>query len=349
MKGKWIGIIDGTNKGQCILELQEKYGKTEGAVFIYDIKYRSLNAKIEIELKDKKFTGRAYDFKPNSDGSPKEATIKGEILEEGEEINGEWSTDIASKGNMHLFKHKENFVNPMPTAFLSKPINLPACKLDAREFAGLILLIIKDINLGVQPTFTVNYRGASFFKVGIDAFIKDTAIPRIINNMQISVNEYNLGKGYKIVNLNFNPIDGNSAYVSGDNDTWVNGRATEIEDYIKRYQSKTNVVFTKFGPVTNSIIFLSILILLPSLASILARGILVAITVLILLMLNQIYKRWFPKAIIYLGEKEQTFWKRNKDAIFAGLITIFATTVVTFIANYFKNHSDKIFTLFIPQ
>jgi hypothetical protein len=51
MKGKWMEIIEGTNKGQCVLELQEKDSKTEGTVFIYDIKYQNLNAKVEIELK----------------------------------------------------------------------------------------------------------------------------------------------------------------------------------------------------------------------------------------------------------------------------------------------------------
>jgi hypothetical protein len=230
----------------------------------------------------------------------------------------------------------------LPTAFLSKPITLSACKLDARELAGLILLMIKDIDPSVQPTFTVNYRGSSFLKVGIDAFIKDTALPRIINSMLISVNEYNMGKGYKVVNINFNPTEGNTAYVSGNSDTWVNGRAAEIEDYINRYKSKTNFIFSKFGPVINSIIFLSILTLLPSFSSVIARVILVTITVLMLLLLGKIYKSWFPKAIIYLGEKEQTFWKRNKDALLASLITAGVTSIVAFLANYLKNHWDKI-------
>ena len=349
MIGKYIGIIDGTNKGQCVLEFYEKNGKTDGLIFIYDIKYQNLNAKVDIEIEGNKFLGKAHDFKPDTESNPKIAEIKGKFFEDGEEIKGEWKTDIETEGSFHLFKHREAFVNPVPTAFLSKPINLPACKLDARELAGLLLLIIKDMDSSVQPTFTVNYRGSSFFKVGINAFINDTAIPKIINDMVISVNEYNTAKGYKIVNLNFKPTDGSSAYVSGDNPTWVNGRAAEIEDYIKRYKSKSNIIFTKFGPVINSIIFLSVLILLPSLSSILARGILIAITVLMLLMLNKIYKHYFPKAIIYLGEKEQTFWQKNKDAILTGLLIVFTGTIITFLANYFVNHWNKVTSLLIPK
>jgi hypothetical protein len=345
MQGKWIGIIDGTNKGQCVLDLQEKDGKTQGVFFIHDIKYQNLNAKIELEIKNNKFTGRAFDFMPRIEGNPTSANIKGEIAEAEEEIKGEWNTDIDTKGTLHLFKHKESFVNPAPTAFISKPVKLPACKLDARELGGLLALMMRDIEPSVQPTFTINYRGSSFFKVGLDAFIKDTALPRIINDMTIAFNEYNTQKGYKIVTLNFKPTDENNAFVSGDNPTWVNGRATEIEDYINRFKSKSSIIFTKYGNVINSIIFLSVLVALPSLTSIGARAILVSLTVLLLILLNRIYNNWFPKAIIYLGDKEQSFWEKNRDSIIAGLITAVAGAIITFVATYLATHWGKMVSI----
>lgn len=342
MKGKWIGIIDGTNKGQCILDLQEKEGKTEGSFFLHDIKFQNLNGKLELEIRNNKFTGKVFDFLPNTEGNPRSADLKGDIGESGDEIKGEWSTDIGTKGTLHLFKHKEAFVNPVPTAFISKPFKLPACKMDARELGGLLALMMRDIAPNVQPTFVINYRGSSFFKMGLDAFIKDTALPRIINDMTISFNEPSAQSGYKVVNLNFKPSDDNNASISGDNPTWVNGRAAEIEDYVSRYKSKSTVFFTKYGPIINSIIFLSVLTILPSINSIIARVALIIISVLALLMLAKIYKSWFPKAIIYLGDREQSFWDKNKDSIVTGLIIALVSAIITFIAKYLVMHLDKV-------
>jgi hypothetical protein len=347
MKGKWIGIIDGTNKGQCVLDLQEKEGKTEGSFFLHDIKYQNLNGKLELEIKDNKFTGKVFDFTPNTEGNPKSASLKGEIGESGEEIKGEWSTDVGTKGTLHLFKHKEEvFLSPVPTAFISKPFKLPACKMDARELGGLLALMMKDIAPNVQPTFVINYRGSSFFKMGLEAFIKDTALPRIINDMTISFNEPNTQSGYKVVNLNFKPSEDNNASISGDNPTWVNGRAAEIQDYVSRYKSKSTVFFTKYGPIINSIIFLFVLTILPSINSIIARVVLTTISVLALLILTKIYKNWFPKAIIYLGDRERSFWDKNKDSILAGLIIALVGAVITFIAKYLTLNLNKVSALF---
>ena len=349
MIGKYIGVIDGTNKGQCVLNLQEQNGRTEGFIFIYDIKYPTLNAKVELEIKDNIFHGRAHDFKPELQDNPKTAKIHGEISENGEEIKGEWETDVETEGKFHLFRHKETSVSPTPTAFVYKPIKLPACKLGIKEFAGLLMLMMKDIEPSVQPTFAVNYRGSSFLRVGIDAFVKDRTIPRIINDMSVAINEHNIQKGYKVVNLNFKPTEDSNANVSGENPTWVNGRTAEIQDYIDRYKSKSNIIFTKFGPIVNGILFLMVLILLPSINSIFARGLLMTVTMLLLLMLSHIFKNWFPKAIVYLGEKDLTFWEKNKDSILAGLITAGVMASVVSLSTYLVRNWDRLLSLFVPK
>ena len=163
--------------------------------------------------------------------------------------------------------------------------------------------------------------------------------------MSITVNEANYSKGYKVINLNFKPVEGNTLQVSGDNSTWVNGRAAEIEDYVSRYSNKVSMLFTKHGPNFNSLIFLIVLILLPSINTVLARSVLMIITIFLLLMMNQMYKNYFPKAVIYLGKEEQSFIAKNKDAILVGVFVSISGVFITFLAKLFATNWEQVVSL----
>lgn len=154
MEGKWIGIVEGTNKGDIALTLSEKDGKLSGFVFVNDIKFQSVAAKIDaaISRDGKTLTGRATEFQPVSESNPKTGTLEAEILEDGLELKGKWKTDIGTEGNFLAFKRigEQNSQQTAPTAFISKPVNLPPCRLGVNKLAGLLGLMMKDIAFGVE-------------------------------------------------------------------------------------------------------------------------------------------------------------------------------------------------------
>src|SRR3989339_1713040 len=151
---KYIGIIEGTNKGHCVLSVDRVDGKIQGNLFIHDIHNQNLNAKIDFVEKGNTFQAKAYDFNPDTEGNPKTAELTGQIMEDGKEMFGEWKTDIKTEGTFRLFKHEEDLPvqASLPKAFLSKTVNLPACKLGINELAGLLMLIKQDVNQEVQPS-----------------------------------------------------------------------------------------------------------------------------------------------------------------------------------------------------
>ncbi len=260
MNGTWMGTIDGTNKGSISLVLSEQGGKISGLILVNDIKFQSVSAKVEVAVSrdGKSLTGRTFEFQPIAEGNPTKGTISAEILENGLELKGEWKTDIGTQGAFVAFKRIEDQDSKpaAPTAFISKPVNLPPCRLGVNELAGLLSLLMKDIAPDVQPSFTVNYRGSTYFKTSIKAFTEDRALPRRMNDLAITINELNSNKGYKVVNVSFKQFDNNTLSVSDDDSTWANGRAREIEDYVTQHKSVSTEFFSKYGGNLNGIIFL---------------------------------------------------------------------------------------------
>ncbi len=183
MNGTWMGTIDGTNKGSISLMLSEQAGRLSGLILVNDIKFQPVSAKVEVTVSrdGKTLTGRTFEFQPAIEGNPTRGTISAEILENGLELRGEWKTDIGTQGAFVAFKRVEDSKPPAPTAFISKPANLPPCRLGVNELAGLLSLMMKDIAPDVQPAFTVNYRGSTYFKTSIKAFTEDRALPRKMN------------------------------------------------------------------------------------------------------------------------------------------------------------------------
>jgi hypothetical protein len=108
---KWTGIIAGSNRGMALLNMEvSKQNTVTGNLAIYDVEKVNIAAKINGELKEGQVTGTLSDFSPQGDGLPTEGKLTATLSGDGKEIQGEWSTNIGTKGNCTLYKmsHQES-------------------------------------------------------------------------------------------------------------------------------------------------------------------------------------------------------------------------------------------------
>lgn len=118
---------------------------------------------------------------------------------------------------------------------------------------------------------------------------------------------------------------------SGDS-VWVDGKIEQIKKYLDRYEARLNHIYRRYGTWLNSLIFLGMLVWLPSLPFI-SRLIFVLGTVAILSLLIHFYNRLLPNTQIFVREQKPSFLKKNKDAILVSIITLIAGGILTSLGN----------------
>lgn len=110
--------------------------------------------------------------------------------------------------------------------------------------------------------------------------------------------------------LNLKKGDANTLFVSGYDQIWVEGKAAEAREFLDEHQSKATYILRNYGQTLNSLIFLAMLALLPSISSLRHRVIVVAFVFALLLLLMYSW-RLAANTKVFLREAKFAWYKRN--------------------------------------
>jgi hypothetical protein len=252
-------------------------------------------------------------------------------------VHGTWRTDTPSEGKFLLVKieSQQQIVQKAaapagaaipvvaPTAptlpvaqanatippLITKTVVLGSYRLDEQAVRRLVDLMKRGTNV-VAPAINASHKGSEHIHIGVDNLLADPSVPAVIYNLIVSANEPAVQAGTKTVVLNLKKADANTLFVSGYDRIWVEGKAAEVKEFLDEHQSKATYILRNYGQTLNSLIFLAMLALLPSIPSLRNRGI-VVVFVFALLMLLFYSWRLAANTKIFLREAKSAWYEKN--------------------------------------
>jgi hypothetical protein len=334
----WQGILEGTNRGIVVAELDINDNSVQGKATVteisgdaYSLTIKGTRAGLNIDL----MLGG-----PTQNGLTTSGTVKGQLSRALDEITGTWSTNLQTFGTVHLFLippvQLSTASKSPPQSAVSKTILLPTCRLDVSGLVGLIQVVVSGTRV-LMPTFNIVHAGRALIKIGVQALVDDKALPPIIHEMAINANESWEGRGYTVVSVNLKRHESNSVFVSGLDGAWVAGKCDEIKSYIANYETPFATWYRNRGAWLNSIVFLVMLSALPSVSGFWNRLAFAGIVTAMLFLLLWSHQRAVPSCTIILKSQPPSFWDRYRDPIVGFLLTIVGTAISGFLAYVFAS------------
>jgi hypothetical protein len=336
----WNGSVWGaTTKGTVFMEMLRTGHNIEGRVCVMEPGLGQLNAlfigawsaenKITATLNQ--FTG-AYSVPLTL---PQTGRIEGRFDPTEGVVNGTWSTDTPTVGKFLLVKleSQQQIVQQQPSAplgassaavaatapvaqanaaippLITKTAVLGSYRLDEQAVRRLVDLMKRGTNV-VTPAINASHRGSEHIHIGVDNLLADPSVPAVIYNLIVSANEQSVKAGTNTVVLNLKKGDANTLFVSGYDRIWVEGKAAEVKEFLEQHQSKATYILRKYGQTLNSLIFLAMLALLPSILSLRHRLIVVAFVFALLLLLMYSW-RLAANTKIFLREAKSAWYEKN--------------------------------------
>ena len=328
LSGAWQGYIAGTNRGILWLDFKQNNLKLSGSGTLTDFDLGVTLFDFEGDIVNETVSIKATNLRGAQTQLPTQVNVSCEILNHGSGLFGTWSSDKGTQGRLVLSRPAA--VTPgLPSALFSRPITLKAYRLDALSFTGLLEICLRGMNS--VPVFRIIEGGVTHIKSGLPELVESwrTWPDETINEISISVTDNLPGLSAKEILLEFKRNDPNRLTVTSADSVWVDGKIEQIRKYLDRHQARLNLMYRKYGTYLNSIIFLGMLVWLPSLSSVISRLYFVLGTFVVLFSLLYFYNRLLPNTEIFVREKKPTFLRRNRDALIVSLITAMAGGLIT--------------------
>lgn len=322
--GKWIGAISGTNEGHVFIDIEQQEQSIKSDVRFEDLNLGYLRMNAEGTLLESQLALELSDFMGSVERIPTTGQMIGTVSADGLSIEGRWQTDIGTNGEFRVRKHILTEELP-PKALLSfhgKTVRLGSYRLSSRNLAGLLIESCSGTGVLV-PVFQYELEGVTRTKLGVEEFFDDQSNPDILDNLKVSISERALGIGYREVIISFPKGWGEepTLTVFGEDGTWVEGKVARLLAFLRNYESRARTFYRRFGPATNSIIFLTMLVMLPSIKSIFHRTVFVTIVSISLLGLLWLHRSLVSGIKVFLGKETLSFWERHKEGILGNVIS----------------------------
>src|ERR1019366_4224468 len=360
----WTGSVWGaTTKGNVAAEIVRQGNRIGGKIALFEPGLGQLQALLSGEWSDaNKITATLHLFTGNYSVAvalPQTGKMDGTFHPTEGVIHGEWSTDTQTAGKFLLIKIEApqamqpsgpgsaagpgaapaQAVAPPNVgipALITKTVVLGSYRLDEQAVRRLADLVKSGTNVST-PAINACYRGSEHIHIGVDNLLADSSVPSVVHNLIIAANEPIVNAGTNTVILNLKKSDRNTLFVSGYNQLWVEGKAAQIQDFLREHESKAAHILRSYGSTLNSIIFLAMLAFLPSIPSLRHRLVLVAFVFSLLLLLNFSW-RLAANTKVFLREAQAAWYQKNAGWLLVLLEVGLAAWVTYLIQRFMPSH-----------
>lgn len=318
----WAGRVYGTNTGNLFIQFDKAGPEISGILRFMDSvlgpAVYSITGTFDESLK---IVG-----KPAQEGtSLGDLTAEARLTPEGN-LRGTWFTSLGTGGTFEAFPHDvpaPRSAPPGPEQLYTKNIALGSIRLFAQDIRQLLDYIRQDFNIG-RPVVTYNLRGGQVSRY-VEDFKRDAESLGRIDYLKITVQEPEAYGINRLVVVELNAFGANEVRVQGVQESWVIGKAEALASMLKRYQSILVTTYKKFGLNLNQFVFLTMLVIMPSVPALTDR-VFFAVAVFVLLTgMLWLHARFIPNASIYLGEASPTFISRSWPTVLSWLVAASAT------------------------
>jgi hypothetical protein len=140
---------------------------------------------------------------------------------------------------------------------------LGSYRFDVHEFRALAEIVKSGTNIQV-PVVNASVQGREFIHIGVESLLSDASIPAVIHDARIAASEPAANLGTNTVVLTLKHDEPSTLYVSGYDRIWVEGKAAQIQGFLRHHENKAAHLLRRYGGHLNGMIFLALLAILPS-------------------------------------------------------------------------------------
>lgn len=339
----WAGRVYGTNTGNLFIELDDTGPAVSGTLRFLDAAYGLALYSIVGTFGDTLRLEGQPAVEPVQPISLGVLTVEARLTEEGN-LRGTWHSSLGTGGTFEAYPHDIN--SPAPTAkpdgdvpeqIYTRNIALGAIRLYGDEIKRLIQYMKEDFRSG-RVIATYNTRGSQVTKYVDDFLLEATALGDI-EYLKIQVQEPEAHGINKLVVIEFNAHGANEVRVQGIRESWVVGKAEMLSGFLKNHQPTLVTTYKRFGLNLNSVIFLAMIILLPSIDSLTNRAIFVFGVVAIQQALLAIHVRFVPNASIHVGEAPPPVIERLWPTALSWIVAASSSLAAALLFYWLTNHT----------
>lgn len=177
----------------------------------------------------------------------------------------------------------------------------------------MIQSILRDFVVG-RAVVTYTVRGNEVTKYFED-FKREAPGLGVMRRFKVSVQEPEAHGINRVIVIELNSMGQNEIRVQGINESWVMGKAEAIARTLRPYERTLVTTYKKFGLTLNQIIFLGMLVLIPTIESLWQRALFVSVVIGLLSFLFWLHGKYIPNVLILMGAKEPTVLQRGWPSI----------------------------------
>jgi hypothetical protein len=302
--GLWAGNIYGTNTGKVFLELRAEDGRLTGVARLND---DSLGVVV-YNVSGTQGEEVALECVPTQvpeDVEAEPVRVTGRLVPDGS-VTGRWETDSGTGGTFRLFPHtigtdQQSTKAGEPEQIYNRVLQLGSIRIYKDDVARIVEMVRKD--------FTVKNLIATYEQHGneitkwADDFLKEIDQITALRSLKLFIQEPGRGSVNRLVNIELLEVGDSTVRVSGPDETWVVGKAESVRKALGGYENSVVTNYRKHGLNMNFILFLIMLILMPSILGILRRVIFVLVVMILIRILFAIHSRVIPNTLILIKAK----------------------------------------------
>lgn len=357
----WNGTVWGaTTRGTAFAEIILHDGRLQGRFTVFEPGLGQFNARLSGQWsQENKITAMLGEFTgeyPFAVTMPQTGSMEATFDPTEGMMSGKWSTDTPSEGKFILVKMEAlqlpaQLAAPAPEAtpvaapapaelrpnmaiysLITKTVVLGSYRLDEQAVRRLAELIKSGTNV-LTPAINASHRGSEHIHLGVDAVLGDPSVPSVVYNMIIAANEPIVNVGKRTVLLTLKRNDPSTLFVSGDDKVWVEGKSAQVREYLEDHKSKATYILRNYGQFLNSVVFLAMLAVLPSVPYLRHRFIVVGVAFVLLTLLMYSW-RLAANTKIFLREAKFAWYQRNEGWLLV-LLEVMLAAAIAFLVHRF--------------
>lgn len=339
--GLWAGNIYGTNTGKVFLELEVENGRLIGVARLNDDSLGVVVYKVsgtegdEVELE-------CIPERVPEGVVAEPARIRGKLASDGT-VKGKWETESGTGGTFRLFPHTIDADQQLaktaePEQIYNRVLQLGSIRLYKDDVARIVEIARKDFALK-NLIVTFEQHGNEVTKWA-DDFLKEIDQVTELRSLKLFIQEPGRGSVNRLINIELLEVGDSTVRVSGPDDTWVVGKAESVRKKLAGYENSVVTNYRKYGLNMNFVLFLIMLILMPSIAGVWRRLIFVSVVIILIRILFAIHTKVIPNTLILIKAKPKGPLALAWPSILSWLLAVTSSVVAALLFWFLTRHSQ---------
>ncbi len=333
----WAGHVYGTNTGNLFLEFDAVEPVVAGTLRFMDSQFGLVLYRIEGKFEERLVVS-GTSLQANPEIQAGDVVIEANLTPEGL-LRGTWRSSIGTAGTFHAYPHDALRSNQglrqassVPEQLYTANITLGAIRLKAESVDEMVEFVRREFVVG-RPILTYVVRGNEVTKYYED-FKADTDVPGELRYLKLTIQELEAHGINKVVVVELNAHGENVVRVQGINESWVVGKAEATARMLRVYQKTLVTTYKKFGLSLNHMIFLLMLVTMPSIVLVQDRVIFVAVVVALLNGLYWLHQRFIPNALVSVRTEQPSLVQRISPTVLSWMGAASASLAAALVYNW---------------